>query len=170
MRQIQIFVLALLMTLLAGCSPEYNWREVSVDDGVGMVLFPDKPRTHTRALQFSGHDVSFNLTTVDVGDTIFAVGHARWPAAMAGDPALRESMGQTVIASLYRNLGLEAPVELPEFGQRFELQGGKSGSMLLQAQVWVADTGLVEGLVMGPADGFEHESARQFLDSLAKTR
>jgi len=170
MKLARVLAVTLLMALMAGCSPEYNWREVSVGDEVGLVMFPDKPRTQTRTLDFSGHEVTFNLTTARVGDTIYAVGHAPWPIPISSDAALRESMGQSVIATLYRNLGVEVPAELPAFGQLFELSGGHGHGMLLQAQVWLSTTGLVEGLVMGPADDFPRESAEQFLDSLAKGR
>lgn len=170
MKQARVFSIVLLSVLMVACSPEYNWREVAVDDTVGLVLFPDKPRTQTRALDFSGYEVVFRLTAAEAGKTTFAVGYAPWPEPMAADASLRHSMGQAVIASLYGNFGHEAPAELPDFGERFEISGAKVGGMLLQGQVWLSPTGLVEGLAVGPADNFPHESAKQFLDSVAQGR
>jgi len=169
-RAVRVFAAALCMVLLAGCSPEYNWREVAVADGVGMVLFPDKPRSEERSLDFSGHALRFTLTTARVDGVIFAVGHAPWPPAMRLDRALRQGVGKEVMASLYRNLGREVPSELPEFGEPFEVAGAASPGMLLQARVWLDDGGLVEGVVMGRAEGFPDAAARQFLDSVAKGR
>ena len=157
----------LLSMLVAGCSPEYNWREVAVGDDVGLVLFPDKPKDETRTLEFSGHQVQFTLTTAKVGDNIFAVGHAPWPKALLGDDELRRDMGRAVISSLYQNLGSEAPAELPAFGESFDVE---DSTIRLQARVWVSRQGLVEGLVMGPADGFPSAEAVAFLDSVAKGR
>lgn len=154
--------------LMAACSPEYNWREVSVADEVGRVLFPDKPRTESRTLEFNGHPVLFTLTTAKVGNTLFAVGHAPWPEPMQADDALRRSMGQTVVASLYNNLGHEAPAELPAFGDLFQIDG--DSGVRLQARVWLAEHGLVEGMVMGPTDEFSSEAAKEFLDSVALGR
>lgn len=170
MKQVQILVLALMAALLLGCSPEYNWREVSVGDSVGKVMFPDKPRTQTRAMEFSGHEVIFHLTSAEIGSTIFAVGYAPWPATTASEPDLRENLTQAVIASLYRNLGHEAPAEASAFGQLIEVRGGKDNRMVLLAKVWADETGLLEGLVMGPADDLEPDSARQFLESVGKGR
>lgn len=154
--------------LMAACSPEYNWREVSVADEVGRVLFPDKPRTESRTLEFNGHPVQFTLTTAKVGNTLFAVGHAPWPEPMQADEALRRSMGQTVVASMYNNLGHEAPAELPAFGDLFQVDG--DSGVRLQARVWLAEHGLVEGMVIGPADEFSSEAAKEFLGSVAVGR
>src|SRR5690554_5693741 len=126
---VRIWVLVLWAALTAGCSPEYNWRDVAVGDDVGLVAFPDKPRTQSRTLEFSGHELRFSLITAEIGRTIFAVGHAPWPQPMLADQDLRQSMGKTVIASMYRNLGVEAPAELPEFGQPFEVEGGSGAAM-----------------------------------------
>lgn len=163
-------VVALLALLAAGCSPEYNWREVVVGDDVGLVLFPDKPRTESRTLDFAGHDVRFSLTTAEIGRTVFAVGSAPWPQPMLDDESLRQNMGKTVIASMYRNLGHEAPAELPGFGQPFELEGGAGSATRLQARVWLSERGLVEGMVMGPIEGFPEAAAKEFLESVAKGR
>ncbi|WP_397475125.1 hypothetical protein [Pusillimonas sp.] len=158
----------LLFTVcIAGCSPEYNWREVAVGDDVGLVLFPDKPRVETRTLEFSGQQVRFTLTTAEVGGSIFAVGHAPWPQAMQADEQLRRELGHAVISSLYRNLGGEAPAELPAFGESFDVEGS---SMQLQARVWLSRQALVEGMVMGPTEDFPSAAAGEFLDSVAKGR
>lgn len=170
MKFIRKAAVVLVALLLAGCSPEYNWREVAVGGDVGLVLFPDKPRTQTKSLDFAGHEVQFSLTTAEIGKTIFAVGQAPWPESMADDEATRQELGRAVIASLYRNLGADMPAEPPEFGQRFEASAKPSGGMMLQAQVWVSDTGLVEGIVMGPAGSFPRDSAAEFLASLGKGR
>jgi len=170
MGRVRVLAAALSLALVAACSPEYNWREVSVGGEAGMVLFPDKPRSQQRSLEYAGHEVQFTLTTADIGGTIFAVGHAPWPAPMLADEAMQQGMGKEVVASLYRNLGREAPAELPGFGQLFEVNGDASSGMRLRAQVWVSGHGLVEGIVMGPADGFPDAAAGEFLESIAKGR
>ncbi len=168
--RVRVLAAALSLAMVAACSPEYNWREVSVGGGAGMVLFPDKPRSQQRSLEFAGHEVQFTLTTADIGGTLFAVGQAPWPAPMLADESLRQGMGKEVVASLYRNLGREAPAELPGFGQLFEVNGDASSGMRLRAQVWITEYGLVEGIVMGPADGFPDAAAGEFLESVAKGR
>lgn len=164
---VRICALLILAALVAACSPEYNWREVAVGDDVGRVLFPAKPRVDTRTLEFSGYTVQFTLTTSQVGENTFAVGHAVWPEAMLVDETLRRQLGQAVISSFYRNLGSTPPAQLPAFGESFQVEGS---SLQLQAQVWLSKQGLVEGMVMGPLDGFPKAAANEFLDSLARGR
>lgn len=157
----------LLAVFIAGCSPEYNWREVAVGDDVGRVLFPGKPRVETRTLEFADHPVLFTLTTAEVGGNIFAVGHAAWPQAMAADEELQRELGRAVMSSFYRNLGSEAPAELPALGEPFVIKGS---STQLQARLWLSAHGLVEGMVMGPTEDFPSAAADEFLDSVAKGR
>lgn len=170
MKFVQMAAVMVLASLLTGCSPQYNWREVAVGEGVGLVLFPDKPQTQSKELDFSGHQVQFSLTTAEIDGTLFVVGYAPWPEPIAENQAMRRELGQAVIASLYRNLGGEMPAEPPEFGQRFEINAKPPGELMLQAQVWVSDGGLVEGIVMGPAGRFPRDASGEFLVSVAKGR
>jgi len=156
-----------LLALLAGCSPEYNWRELSVGDGMVRAVFPAKPDTAQRTLTFDGSEVVFTLTAATVDRQIFAVAYAPWPAGIKGDPVARDRMGRTVMASFYRNLGQPVPDVMPGFGQLFDVVGG-DGKMRthLRATIWLLPHALVEGMVSAPADAFPEEQARDFLRGL----
>ncbi|HWK62318.1 MAG TPA: hypothetical protein VNT00_12940 [Eoetvoesiella sp.] len=162
-------LMILVLGLLAGCSPEYNWRQVPVAGGMVRATFPDKPETAKRSLNFAGHAVEFTLTAATVNGAVFAVGYAPLPAALADDEAARTKMGQTVMASFYQNLGAEIPAELPAFGEAFEIMGKDAGkgAMRLQAMTWVLPHALVEGMVTARADAFPESQAREFLKALA---
>lgn len=154
----------LLPVLLAGCSPQYNWRSVSVGDGAVTAFFPDKPQAEVRSLSFDGHELSFSMTSVSVGDTLFAVAYAPLPTAMHEDAALRERFAQSVVASLYQNLGQSVPESLPGYGQAFAVEGAPQGKPVrLLASVWLTEHMLAEGLVMGPASAFPTPEAEEFL-------
>jgi uncharacterized lipoprotein len=45
----QLLLSSLSVVALAGCSPTYNWRDYTSDDGAFKVMFPAKPATHTHA-------------------------------------------------------------------------------------------------------------------------
>lgn len=162
-------VLILMLGLLLGCSPDYNWRHVSVADGMVRATFPDKPQTAKRALQFAGNEIEFSLTAATVKGAVFAVGYAPLPASLKNDETARLNMGRTVIASFYQNLGMEAPAGLPEFGKPFEIAGPDAGkgATRLRAMVWILPNALVEGIVTARSDEFPDEQAAEFLNTLA---
>lgn len=161
-------LLILMMGLLLGCSPEYNWRQVAVAGGMVRAVFPDKPETAKRVLNFAGSDIEFSLTAATVKGAVFAVGYAPLPEALRGDEAARVNMGRTVIASFYQNLGLEAPSELPAFGESFDITGRDkgNGATHLRAMAWVLPHALVEGIVTARSDEFPDAQATEFLNAL----
>lgn len=158
---------AVCLTLLAGCSPDYNWRTVAVADGMVKALFPDKPQTQERTLDFSGHKVQFILTAATVNDAVFAVGYASLSDSLRNDEAARNEMGKAVIRSFYQNLGIAVPEVLPAFGTRFDLQGqSPKGPVKLQVITWMLPHALVEGIVTAPAASFPEEQANEFFGGL----
>lgn len=158
---------AALLVALSACSPRYNWREVPVAAGAVAAAFPDKPETRRRVLPYEGGKVEFFLTAAQVGDTVFAVGYAPWPAAMRGDAAAQSAFGRAVMTSLYRNLDAAPPEQLPGFGQRFAV-GGRSpkGPARMEARLWLLPDGLVEGLVTASAHSYPQHEADDFFRAL----
>ena len=168
---IRVALILCLSVFLAACSPEYNWRQVSIGDGVVMAFFPDKPVTESRTLQFSGHDVEFGLTGAQVGDALFTVAYAPLPAEINSSDDLKQDFAKAVIGSLYRNLGMAEPDVLPPFGQVFSIDGkSPKGPVRLLAKVWLTDAALVEGVVMAEPDAFPAPEADQFLKDLEAAR
>ena len=163
----RLAVLAAMLVALAACSPRYNWREVPVAAGAVSAAFPDKPETHRRTLPYEGGSVEFYLTAAQVGDTLFAVGYAPWPAAMRGDAAKQAAFGRAVLSSLYRNLDTAPPAQLPGFGQRFAIDGrSPKGPARMEARLWLLPDGLVEGLVTASAHSYPQHEADEFFRTL----
>lgn len=153
--------------LLAGCSPDYNWREVTLADGLVMAAFPDKPRVQKKTLPFEGHALEFSLTGTVLNDAVFAVGHAPLPPAIGQDADLRERLYQQTLLSFYGNFGIQPPNPLPRPGQQFDIAGqGPGGPLRLQGVVWVHASSITEALVTAPADRFPTEPATQFLNAV----
>lgn len=162
------FLVLCCAALLSACSPDYNWRQVSVADGRLMAMFPAKPASEQRNLDFEGRQLAFSMTQARVGDDVFAVGYAPWGDAFRDEPDLRERVAREVLLSLYRNFGAPPPETLPAMGAPFELRAGQDESVLLRARIWLTSHGLVEGMVVtagAPAD----EQALVFFDALAKS-
>ena len=152
---------------LAACSPDYNWRQVSLADGVVVAVFPDKPREQSRVLSFAGHELSFSMTGTVIDDTVFAVGHAALPPEVGQDASQRTLVFGQMVQSLYGNFGVQPPDVLPQPGQRFSIEGqGPKGRLRLEAVVWVHSGSVTQGLVTAPADDFPHAQADEFLRAI----
>lgn len=150
--------------VLTGCSPEYNWREVTLADGLVVAIFPDKPRVQTKTLPFAGHDIQFSLTGTSLGDAVYAVGHAPLPAAIGNDATQRAHIYRQILLSFYGNFGQEPPSVLPQPGQRFQIEGnGPSGLIRLEGIIWLHSKSVTEALVTAPAADYPTEQAAEFL-------
>lgn len=158
---------ACCVALLLGCAPEYNWRQVAVAEGRVVALFPAKPATERRDLEFEGRQLAFSMTQARVDGDVFAVGYAPWGPEFRDDAGMRERVGREVLLSLYRNFGVSPPETLPAMGEAFELRGGADQALRLRARIWLTAHGLVEGLVMTDR-GESDEQSVVFFDALAK--
>ncbi|WP_353149483.1 hypothetical protein [Pollutimonas bauzanensis] len=161
----------MLSWLLMACTPSYNWREVSLADGAVKAFFPDKPLTQERPLNYSGHELRFSLTTATVDEALFAVGYAPLPEALRGAPEKTQGLASTIVASLYQNMGVEPPTQLPELGKPFTIEGkSQQGPMRMRATVWLTDHALIEGIVMAGQAPFPEQEADEFLRGLQVAR
>jgi hypothetical protein len=153
--------------LVAACSPDYNWRTVTVGDGLATAFFPDRPTTQERTVAYEGHDIVFGMNAASVDKTLFTVAYAILPPALANDPASAEKFGQSVLASLYQNLGQAPPETLPAFGEPFEISGNPGGNLIrLQGVVWMVSGALVEAVVVADESSYPQAQAEQFFQGL----
>ena len=77
------FLLVLFCLLwLGGCTPEYNWRELTVADERAMVMFPSRVKTEQRPIRVDGIELIFSLTSAAVDQSVFSDGasHPGWAA------------------------------------------------------------------------------------------
>jgi hypothetical protein len=99
MRKYFLFVI-LATTLLAACSPQFNWRDYSSKDAPFRVMFPDKPASHTRSIDLDGMTVEMTMTAAQVDGATFAVGSAEAP-----DTAKAQAALQAMKTAMVRNIG-----------------------------------------------------------------
>lgn len=152
------------MAVLAGCSPEYNWRQVSVADGMAQVLMPAKPQSRQEAVPLGGYSVDFTLTTSTVGDATFAVGYAALPPDLISDPDAKSQLSRAIVGSFYQNLNVPPPADLPALDQVFDIQGNPGGTPLrLKAKILWTGKALLEGMVVASTDSFPEQQADEFL-------
>lgn len=158
------FLAWIAIVLLAGCTPDYNWRQMVVADGHVEALFPARVDSETRTLLLAGQTLPFTLAVAQVGQTMFAVGSAPIPDELELDRAARERMGQVLMRSLYANLGAAVPAVLPPLGEEIEVRG-RVGQRLawVRARVWVTNNMLIEAVVSGGDDEASREEVDTFL-------
>jgi len=66
-------LLGFAFALLAGCSPEFNWREVRIEPGGFQVLMPSKAEQLTRQVPLGDEALSMHMTGSRVGPVSFTV-------------------------------------------------------------------------------------------------
>lgn len=157
----------MLAAVVAGCSPDFNWREVNIRPGEVTALFPDKPLAQERTIPYGSHDMLFTLTSTTVNDTLFAVTYAALPAAIKSDVTARSDLATGVIVSLHRNLGADLPEPFPKLGEPFVINGHSAkGPVRLRARVWLTADALIEGAVTADPALFPELQAKEFLQGV----
>lgn len=153
---------------LAGCSPQYDWRMVSVAEGRVRAMLPAKPASTERELDFEGQGITFVLTSASVDGVLFTVGYAELPETLRTDASGRERLLAQAQASLYRNLGVEPPSDMPDAAEQFSVTGqGRGQALQLEAMAWTTPDALVEGMVIGAAGELPHTQISEFFRELA---
>lgn len=150
--------------MLAGCSPEFNWREFSVAQDRAMLAFPAKVQTEQRSIQIDGQTLDFSLTAANVGPAVFAIGFAPVPAGLATQA--EASLTRALLTSLFTSSG--QPISQAALdGKVFELETlvAKQPSWLM-ARVLVHKGVLMQVVASGPKDALPREQALEFMRSL----
>ena len=95
-------------TVLAGCSPTYDWRTVSDSTNGYAVDLPAKPTLDERTVEIDGKPLSMRMRIAEAGDAVFAVGTVTLPTA---DAAAQQHVLDYLRAGLARNVGASATVQ-----------------------------------------------------------
>lgn len=162
MRLQRLVPACLVLSLAAGCSPTYNWRDYTSSDGAFRVLFPAKPATQTRNIDLGGIKVDMTMTAAEVEGTTFAVGTALAPdaaSAQATLPAMRQA--------LLRNIGATAALA-PDGKLDVDAVGkGNSGPVRLVGRFVAKGARVYQVIVVGKPGAMPPEHTQQFLTSFA---
>lgn len=165
---------------MAGCSPQFDWRELSAADGVLRIAFPGKPRSETRQLPIAGIELPFTLAAVEAGGSLFAVGYIDLPPEVVKNRDDAQDYIRTLEESLTRNLQGEQtarnqvqiryaydPGRAPLAADEFEVHGNPAGQpMWLLGRVLLVGNRLIEVAAIGAEKTLTRETARTFVDSM----
>lgn len=170
MRKVRTFLWCVLsmLVVLAGCTPEYNWRETTVADDRATIAFPSKVQTDQRSISLDGVDLKFTLSAASIGQTVFAVGFVKLPAELP--VASVEKLTKGLIDSLMSRALRPSEPELMARalkGDTFELETSVAQQpSWLMGKVLVHQGMLLQVVVSGPKKELSSENAKEFMRSL----
>ncbi len=163
-KRLGFWLLGLVLALLLGCSPEFNWREMGVAEDRAILAFPAKVQTEQRPIQIDGQILAFSLSAANVGPAVFAVGFAALPEDM--NESAQQSLKRALLTSLFATSG-QTPTQAALDGQLFELETlvAKQPSLLM-ARVLIHRGMLMQVVASGPTQALPREQALEFMRSL----
>lgn len=174
MRTSLISSLAAAALILAACSPTYNWRDFSSEDAPFRAMFPDKPASHTRAIDLNGMKVNMTMTAAQVEDTTFAVGAAEAPDAEHAEAALAamktalvKNIGATITSEKAAKTSAATGASVARSAALdIDARGKRDGvPMRLIGHFESRDKRFYQVIVMGPEKNISKENVDMFLSS-----
>lgn len=169
-----LILAAVASMALAACSPKYNWRDFSSEDAPFRAMFPDKPASHTRAIDLAGMKVNMTMTAAQIDNTTFAVGAAEAPDAERAEAALGamktaliNNIGATVTSEKAARASSTAnAAKARSAAIDIEAKGKRNGvPMRLVGHFESRDKRFYQVIVMGPEKDMSKENIDMFLSS-----
>ena len=165
MVKVKYLLVPFCLLWLAGCTPEYNWRELTVADDRAIVMFPSRVKTEQRTIRVDGMDLVFSLTSAAVDQSVFSVGYA--PLSSALDTAQTERLVQAFATALAARVGQPLMPQALN-GDVFQLESVVAGqASRLLGRVLIHRGMLIQVVVSGPKKSLSKENATEFMRSLA---
>jgi hypothetical protein len=165
--------------LLAGCSPRFDWREVSSPEGFAVML-PGRPQMVEREIAFEAARIPMSMMSTGVGATMFAVGVARLPPAATADPEVRQrtlarfrdALVSNSSAVMRRSTAPQLPGAQPLAAEAIEADGllpdGRNSR--LAARFFIVDDRLFQIVALGAEGEIPPEALDTFFTSFRRTR
>lgn len=167
--------LVLFCAALAACTPELDWRELSVPEGRFAVLLPGKAQRDARALDTPAGALTMTLHSYNHKRGSMGVAYTDYPAA-----ALAADQGRAQVDAardaLLRNIGAgaysEEPIAIAGLPGRQVFAAGRAGAQdaLLKARFVVAGSRLYQIAYVGARDGVAMADIDLFLTSFKLLR
>lgn len=149
---------AVMVTLLASCTPSLNWREVRPEGTDLVLMFPCKPEQQTRALEAPGAPANarMGLARCEAAELGFSLSWSDVPDPAQLTPALRQ-MREAVVAGLKLAVAEAQPLQLAGMTPSPEAQVlalGQPGAKGLHGRVAVFARGLrvYQLMMLGPRE------------------
>jgi hypothetical protein len=158
-------------TLLAGCSPSLDWRELHVADGQVAALFPCRPESRVRQVLLAGVKLEMHLESCTAGGANFALSYLNVGDSTRVEPVMRQL--QEVFASNMGGMLVEVgPAKVPgmtasPLARRVRVTGARKDGSAISAEsvFFVRGTAIYQATTLGERIGAE--AAETFVAALS---
>lgn len=155
----------LLLAALAGCSPDYNWRQVDNADAAFAALFPAKPSSHAREINLDGIRTNMSMTAAEVHGALFAVGSTQLSSPALVQPAL-EAMKTAMVRNIGGTIASQRNVPGPVPSSEVVASGTRNGRPVqLTARFAARNQRVYQAVVIGAPQEVPAEAIDTFLSS-----
>ena len=162
-------------TILAACSPKFDWREYRSPDAHFTALFPGKPAVLTREIDLDGKKVSLTMTASEVDGNTFAIGSAELGSAeqaQAALPAMKQALLNNIKGTVRSEKSATAASSNAagthqKSSVSIEATGTQNGQPALLVGRFVAqDKRIFQVVILGQESKLSRENIDTFMDSV----
>ncbi|MBR7800610.1 hypothetical protein [Undibacterium fentianense] len=163
----------LLISVVTGCSPKYDWREFRSQELPLIAVFPTKPATHTRDISLNQESLKLHMIAADVNQISFAIAYTKLDESNSDLMGLKQrqqrvldSMQEGMLKNIQAQVLAVPPVGAPKntitaFGQ------GKNGHKIqLVGRFTQHGPWLIQIVMIGDAKQFTPEIMDMFFASI----
>lgn len=155
---------------LAACTPELDWRELSVPEGRYSVLLPGKARSESRTLATASGAVVMTMHAYSLKRGTMGVAYTDYPPAALAASGAREQMDaarDTLMRNISGGVRSEEGVIIDGISGRQIYAEGHAGAdeVILKARFVVAGSRLYQIAYVGAKDGVAMADVDMFLTS-----
>lgn len=162
--------LVVFCAALAACTPELDWRELSVHEGRFAVLLPGKAQHESRTLNTAAGALTMTMYSFSLKQGIMGVAYTDYPAAALAAEHGRAQMDaarDALLRNIQGGVRLEEDIGIAGFPGRQVYAEGRAGAegALLKARFVVVGSRLYQIAYVGAKDGVAMADIDMFLTS-----
>lgn len=163
-------VAACAVLALAACTPELDWRELTVPDGRFSVLLPGKASHETRSLNAAAGALTMTMYAYSLKQGTMGVAYTDYPAAALAADQGREQLDaarDALLRNIQGGVHLEENVSIEGHPGRQLYAEGRAGAepALLKARFVVVGSRLYQIAYVGAKGGMAMADVDMFLAS-----
>lgn len=162
--------LVIASAALIACTPEIDWRELSVPEGRFAVLLPGKPRHESRALNTAAGALTMTMYSFSLKQGTMGVAYTDYPAAALAAEHGRaqvDAARDALLRNIQGGVRMEEDIGIAGFpGRQVYAEGGAGAQdMRLKARFVVVGSRLYQIAYIGAREGVAMADVDMFLAS-----
>ena len=161
--------------MLAACTPELDWRELSTAEGRFAALFPCKAREETRPLSSPAGGLTMTMHACSLKHSTMAVAYTDYPvAALAADHGRKQvdAARDALLRNIHGRVLAEEDIEIAGAPGRQVYAEGRTGAQpsVLKARFVLIGSRLYQIAYVGARDDIAMADIDMFLGSFKLPR